>query len=200
MSSNQVRIFFDYNSPYSYFASLLIEEVCGKHGAELSWEPFVIGGIFQADGTSPPHAIPKRASYMFRDLINLAEYHGLPYRPRTDFLFSPILSLRATIQVEQGARRAKAVHGLFAGAFADDRDLSEPETVRELLDKAGLDGHALVTGAQQKWVKEQLKTNSEEALSMGVFGAPTIFLNDEMMFWGHDRLKLLDYFLEKAEK
>lgn len=200
MASSEVRFFFDYNSPYSYIAALQIEKICQRHGATLLWEPMVIGGIFQADGTNPSHTIEKRYSYMMQDLKNLSEMHGFPYKERTTFLFNPILSLRATIQVQQGAERATAVYALFRGVFAEDRDLGDPETVKDLLTQAGLDGAALVEGTQQQWVKDRLRANTDEALKMGAFGAPTYFLDGEKMFWGHDRLKVLDYFLEKTHK
>lgn len=200
MPAHEVRFFFDYSSPYSYFGSELVEEVCNRHGAALAWEPMVLGGIFQGDNTTPGHAIPKRAGYLYQDLLNVSESTGIPYHPRTNFLFSPILSLRATVQVPQGAERAKAVHALFRGVWVEDADLSEPELVRDLLTKAGLDGAALVEGAQRQEVKDTLRTNTEEATSLGVFGAPTFFLDGKKMFWGHDRLKVLDFFLGKADK
>ncbi len=194
-----VRFFFDYNSPYSYIASLLIEEVCGRHNAEVHWEPFVLGGIFKADDTRPALTIEKRRTYMLQDLLNLAEFHGLPYKPRTEFLFNPILSERVTLQANQGRERARAVHSLYRGAFAEDLDLGDPAVVSRLLDEAGFDGAALVEGSQQQSVKDALRENTEEAARLGVFGAPTYFMEDGRMFWGHDRVKLLDYFLEKTK-
>jgi 2-hydroxychromene-2-carboxylate isomerase len=199
MSKQKVQFYFDYNSPYSYFASLLIEEICDRHGAELLWDPIVLGGIFKEDGTTPAHAISKRATYLEQDLKNLSEFYGIPYKKRTTFLFNPILSQRATLQVPQGTERARAVHALYRGAFQEDLDLGDPEVVKELLQQAGFDGAALVEGSQQQEVKDALKRNTEEALAKDVFGAPTCILNDEMMFWGHDRLKVLDYFMGKSK-
>ena len=200
MNANKVRFFFDYNSPYSYFASLQIEKICEKYDAEILWDPIVLGGIFKEDGTKPPHLIPKRAKYLLQDLRNLSEFYEIPYRERTDFIFSPILAMRSTIQIPQGAERAPAVHALYKGVFAEDLDLADPETVRELLNQAGFDGEALVSGSKQQSVKDQLRANTDLAHSLGVFGVPTFFLNEEKMFWGHDRLKTLAYFLQKHEK
>ncbi len=199
MTAQQVQFLFDYNSPYSYFASLLIEEICERHGAELLWEPIVLGGIFKEDGTTPAHAIEKRSAYLQQDLENLSEFYGIPYTKRTTFLFNPILAQRATLQVPQGKERARAVHALYRGAFQEDLDLGDPEVVQRLLDEAGLDGAALVEGSQQQWVKDALKQNTDDALAKGVFGAPTCILNGERMFWGHDRLKVLDYFMGKSK-
>ena len=199
MSITTLRFLFDYNSPYSYFASLQVEAVCEPHGVEIHWEPIVLGGIFKEDQTTPAHMIDKRRDYMLQDLKNLSEVYGLPYQARTAFLFNPILAMRATLQVEQGKPRAAAVHSLYSGAFENDLDLGDAETVKKLLDDAGCDGAALVEGSQQQHVKDALKKNTDDAIAAGVFGAPTCILDDGRMFWGHDRLKVLDYFLEKSK-
>ena len=199
MSISKVRFLFDYNSPYSYFASLRIEEICDRHEAEIHWDPIVLGGIFKEDGTTPPHMIEKRRTYMLQDLNNLSEVYGLPYKERTTFLFNPILAMRATLQVEQGKPRARAVHSLYSGVFEKDMDLGDPETVQKLLDEAGYEGAALVEGSQQQWVKDALKKNTDDAIAAGVFGAPTCFLDDGRMIWGHDRLNVLDFFLENTK-
>ena len=143
--------------------------------------------------------IDKRRVYMLQDLKNLSEMYGLPYKERTTFLFNPILAMRTTFQVKQGQERARAVHSLFSGAFAKDLDLGDAEVVRKLLEEAGCDGAALIEGAQQQSVKDELKKNTDEALAAGVFGAPTCIMDDGRMFWGHDRLKVLDFFLEKTK-
>jgi 2-hydroxychromene-2-carboxylate isomerase len=195
MAKHKVEFYFDYNSPYSYFASLRIEAICDKAGAELEWLPMVLGGVFQAMHHTPAFNNPVRAKYMWEDLQNLADAYGLPYKKRTNFLFKGVLPLRATIQVPQGKMRGKAVHALFRGAFAEDRDLGDPAVVEALLTGAGLDGKALVAGTEQQHVKDQLKESTDKAVARGVFGAPTLFLDGKKMFWGHDRLHVLEHFL-----
>ena len=199
MSIKSVRFLFDYNSPYAYFASLQVEAICGRHGVDIHWQPIVLGGIFKEDNTTPAFMIEKRRKYVMQDLKNLSEVYGLPYKERTAFLFNPILAMRATLQVDQGEPRARAVHSLYSGAFGKDLDLGDSGTVELLLNEAGLDGAALVEGSQQQWVKDALKKSTDDALADGVFGAPTCILEDGRMFWGHDRLKVLDYFLEKSK-
>lgn len=198
MAKHKVEFYFDYNSPYSYYASLLIEPICEKAGAELEWLPMVLGGVFQAMNHTAAFLNPVRAKYLWEDLQNLADAHGLPYKKRADFVFKSVLALRATIQVPQGKERAQAVHALFRGAFAEDRDLGDPAVVAALLSGAGLDGKALVAGASQQHVKDQLKESTDRAVARGVFGAPTMFLDGKKMFWGHDRLPVLEYFLTKT--
>ncbi|HEX9844523.1 MAG TPA: DsbA family protein, partial [bacterium] len=110
----------------------------------------------------------------------------------------PILSLRATLAVPQGAERAKAVHALYRGAFAEDLDLGEADVVTRLLNEAGLDGTALVERTQDAAIKNELKAITDEAIAKGVFGAPTFFVDDGKMFWGHDRMPLMEQYLKKS--
>ncbi len=198
MAKHRVEFYFDYNSPYSYFASLQVEPLCEKADAELEWLPMVLGGVFQAMNHTPAFLHPVRAKYLWEDLQNLADAYGLPYKKRTNFIFKPVLPLRATIQVPQGKERAQAVHALFRGAFAEDRDLGDPAVVESLLNEAGLNGKALVAGAEQQHVKDQLKESTDRAVARGVFGAPTLFLDGKKMFWGHDRLPVLEHFLTQT--
>ena len=198
MGRRNVKMYFDYNSPYSYLASLQIEALCKKLGAELEWLPIVLGGIFQSNEIEPAHTKVNRRKYMLEDLKDLAQFYGVPYKARTTFLFKPILSLRATLAVAQGAQRAKAVHALYRGAWAEDRDLGESAVVEGLLDAAGFDGAALVTRAQEPAIKDELKALTDEAIAQGIFGAPTFVTADGKKFWGHDRLFLLEHHLRKA--
>ncbi|MDH5752339.1 MAG: 2-hydroxychromene-2-carboxylate isomerase [Deltaproteobacteria bacterium] len=198
MAAHQVKFYFDYNSPYSYLASARIGPLCRETGAELLWMPFVIGGVFKEKGVTPPFQLPYRQEYQAQDLQDLAEYHQMSYRERTVFLFNPILSLRATLAAPQGEQRERAVHALFAGAFAQDLDLGQAEVVRALLDGAGLDGGALLERAGSQDIKDELRLITSEAAARGVFGAPTFIVDDEKMFWGQDRMDLLRWFLTRG--
>jgi len=198
MTNHKIKLYFDYNSPYSYIASLQVEALCERVGAELEWSPVVLGGIFQSNAIEPAHTKDNRRRYLFEDLHDLAAYYGIPYKERTTFLFKPILALRVTLAVPQGAERAKAVHALYRGAFAEDLDLGEPEVVARLLNEAGFDGAALVERTQDPEIKNELKAITDEAIAKGVFGAPTFWVDDHKMFWGHDRMPLMEHYLKKS--
>jgi 2-hydroxychromene-2-carboxylate isomerase len=198
MSAHTIAFYFDYNSPYSYIASHRIEAICEHHGAALLWRPMVLGSVFQANGIEPPHIKPNRRAYMLQDLKDLTARYGIPYKERTEFLFHPILSLRVTLAAPEGRERSKAVHALFRGAFAEDLDLGKMDVVARLLDQGGLDGHALVERAQSQPIKDQLRTATDQAIAHGIFGAPTLLVDERKMFWGHDRLPLLESYLQSS--
>jgi 2-hydroxychromene-2-carboxylate isomerase len=198
MSRHAIKFYYDYNSPYSYIASLRIEELCGRTGCTLAWMPMVLGGVFQSNEIEPAHTKLNRRKYLMEDLKDLAAFYGLPYKERSVFLFKPVLSLRATLAAPEGPARTQAVHALFRGAFAEDRDLGDPAVVARLLDEAGLDGKALVARTEEAEIKNELRAITDEAIGKGIFGAPTFVVDDRKMFWGHDRMPLLEHFLKAA--
>ena len=129
---------------------------------------------------------------------DLSVCYGIPYKERTVVLFKPVLALRATLAVPQGPERARAVHALFQGAFADDLDLAQPAIVMDLLNGAGFHGAALVARAQEPQIKDELRAITDEAIAKSVFGAPTFIVDDGKMSGGQDRLPLLEHYLLSA--
>jgi len=86
---------------------------------------------------------------------------------------------------------------MYGARWADPRDLSEPEVVREFLSSAGLDGDAALARAESDELMNRLKSDTQDAIERGVFGVPTIFVDNEM-FWGNDRFELVRHFLERT--
>jgi 2-hydroxychromene-2-carboxylate isomerase len=200
MAKGRLEFIFDYSSPYAYFGSLRVEPVAARHGLELIWTPIVLGGVFQVLGTKPLIDLsPARAKYTFEDLRDLADYFQVPYKPRTAFIVRSVLALRATLQIPQGPERARAAHALFHAAWAQDADLGDAATVTRVLTLAGFDGAQLVEGTQQQSVKDELKRNTDQAIARGVFGTPTFVADGGKMFWGHDRLDVVDRYLSVSK-
>ena len=84
----------------------------------------------------------------------------------------------------------------FRARWADARDISDLEVVRALLAGAGLDADAALVRAQSDELRERLDADSRAAIERGVFGAPTLFVGDEM-FWGNDRFELVRHYIQK---
>lgn len=195
----RVEFFFDFSCPYAYLAHTQIEALCARASAELRWEPMLLGGVFQAIGTPQIPAStmsPAKARLNDLDMRRWADHFGVPLVMPPSHPNRTVLALRATIAaVAEIPRASKA---LFRAYWAEGRDVSQPEVVREALDQAGLDGGALVRRAEEPPIKEALRARTDEAIARGVFGAPSFFVTAPgvagELFWGQDRLA----FVEKA--
>ena len=185
----QIDFYFDIVSPYSFIASKLIEEVAQRNNAELYWKPFLLGGIFKAVGTvSAPGLTPVKKPYLLKDLKRLSEYYKFPLKMPSDFPVLTVLAMRAlsgltTKEIPQAA------HKLFNAYWVDNLNIADPEVVTNLIGKEAVDA----AGVQE--VKDVLFQTTEEATTRGAYGAPVFFVGDEM-FFGHDRLHLLEQYLQ----
>jgi 2-hydroxychromene-2-carboxylate isomerase len=192
--SRSIEFFWDAASPYTYLASTQIEAVAARAGASLVWKPFLLGKVFEATGNKMPAAIPAKGKHLFLDVRRWAEHYGVPVGFPKVFPVNSVLALRAGIAAGrhgQGAAFAKAVMKAY---WVDGTDIGQAGVIGAVAAALGLDGAALVAQAQEQPVKDELRANTEEAVKRGAFGAPTFFVG-EQMFWGNDRLVLLEQFL-----
>jgi 2-hydroxychromene-2-carboxylate isomerase len=86
---------------------------------------------------------------------------------------------------------------MYRARWADPHDLADPEVVRQFLSSAGLDGDAALARAESDEITDRLKLDTLQAIERGVFGVPTIFVDNEM-FWGNDRFELVRHYLESS--
>jgi len=184
-----VDFWFDFSSTYSYLSVMRIEEAAARRGVQVRWKPFLLGPIFRAAGweTSPFLLHKAKGDYMWKDMARQCRKAGLPWRQPTRFPRPALLPLRVALLgadqpwIGDYCRRTMSLN------FAEDRDIDTPEVVAQVLDGLGLPAQDLIDAARQEAHKARLRTQTEAAQALGIFGAPTFFVGDEM-YWGDDRL------------
>ncbi len=199
LSKMDLELLYDLSSPYSYLTSTQIEGLAARAGVRLVLKPFALGAVFKEQGITSSSQIPERRKYMEQDLQRWAKRYGVPFQVPTPFPTNSILANRAALAADEIGEQPKAMAALFRRYFADGKDLALPENVIAALTGAGLDGAALVARAQTQPVKDRLRQITDEAIRRGAFGAPTIFVGEEM-FWGNDRLDFVEEAVRAASK
>lgn len=180
-------------SPYGYMAGQKLEAIAAAHGAQVVYKPFQLFRIFEAVGTAQvKDRHPARQKYRLQDIARTARFEGLPINLRPAFWpTNPAPAAIAIInaQAAGGGDLGALVHGVQKAVWAEDRDIADGAVVRDLLNAYGFDPALADKGMLE--AMETLERNTEEALRIGLFGAPSYVVGEEI-FWGQDRLPQLD--------
>ena len=181
---------FEFGSTYSYPAALRIAEVARGAGVRVSWRPFLLGPIFGAQGwnDSPFNIYPVKGHYMWRDLERICARLRVPFRRPSQFPRNGLLAARVACMGAAEPWMPDFVRGVYRANFAEDRDIAEPAIVAEILAALGVAAAEVLERAQGAASKQQLRAQTDEAIRLGIFGAPTFVVGGEL-FWGNDRLE-----------
>jgi 2-hydroxychromene-2-carboxylate isomerase len=189
-----IEFFYDIGSPYSYLCATQIDGVASKHGREVQWRPMLLGAVFKATGNEMPARVPAKARWMLSDLKLWAQSYGVPFSFPASFPPNTVRAMRAcTFAAERGKSRQMSL-ALFEGYWARGIDPSSAEGIQQAAAAAGLDAAEVLAAIETQAIKDSLRKSTDEAIARGVFGAPAMFVGDQL-FWGNDRLPLLDRML-----
>ena len=108
--------------------------------------------------------------------------------------FNPLKPLRVTSAIDNDDLREILAVRLLDAAWSDGKDITSDSVIGEIADRIGLNGQELVAKAGTNEIKERLRLQTERAIQVGVFGVPS-FVVDGEIFWGNDRLPLLNEYL-----
>lgn len=185
---------FDYSCPYAYLGSTQVTALAARTGATLRWRPMLLGGVFRANGT--PQNLsnvlsPAKARHNLLDMSRWAALFGVPLIMPEGHPMRTVEALRATLLV--GIDPA-VIHGFYRAYWVDGRPPSAPDTMRSVLAAAGHDAGAILERLDDPAVKDDLRRRTDEAIALGIFGAPACIVDETELFWGQDRL----HFVEQA--
>jgi 2-hydroxychromene-2-carboxylate isomerase len=185
-----VDFWFEFGSTYSYLAASRVERLAHAAGIVVVWRPFLLGPIFGAQGwnDSPFNIYPVKGRYMWRDMERLCEAQGLPLKRPSQFPRNGLLAARVVCAAAGAPWVPEFVRSVYRANFGEDREVSRPEVVAELLQAQGLAADEWLARAELAETKQALRAQTERAIAHGIFGAPSFTVGNEL-FWGNDRLE-----------
>lgn len=193
----QLEFWYEFASTYSYLSAMRIETAAAARGVTVRWKPFLLGPIFRSQGweNSPFRLYPRKGDYMQRDLERICAARNLTFRLSPLFPQNGLLAARiAMIGAEEGWGAA-FTREVFLMQFRDEADISDRTVLTQALRLASQDAAVMMERAQDPAVKNALRSQTESAAALAIFGAPTFITEDRELFWGDDRL---DHALEWA--
>ena len=192
-----LTFYYDLSSPWTYLAFHNVQTLATEMEADVTWRPFLVGGVFNAVNQSvyAARSNPEdpKVIHNFTWLHEWARVAQLPLNFPTQFHpLKSVLPMRACCALEQDQAAVRAfTRAAFHAYFADGRNLDEPSVIADIAHKVDLDGATLVTAATQQEVKDKLRANTDEAIARGAFGSPTMILNGKQLYFGNDQLPLV---------
>jgi 2-hydroxychromene-2-carboxylate isomerase len=191
-----LEFFFDCSSPWTYLAFSRIEGLAARTGAEIIWRPILVGGVFNAvnesvyEARANPHPIKGR--YYVKDLQDWAKYCGVEIGKPPVFPVRSIDAMRAAIVADEEGKLPAFAWATFRAYWGDLKDISQPDVLAEICAEVGLDWAMVSERIKSDAVKAQLRANTEEVIARGGFGSPTMYVNKTDMYFGNDRLPLVE--------
>lgn len=185
-----IGVWFEFASTYSYLTVARAENALCEAGVAFEWRHFLLGPIFQSKGLedSPFNLDPIKGAYMWRDMERRAARRGLPFVRPAVF---PMNGLRAARIMTAALREpwcGAFARAVFTAQFGRGEDISTEPVLVEALRSCGADPEHWLALAQSDATKAELRDRTAEAKGLGVFGAPSFTVGDEL-FWGDDRLE-----------
>jgi 2-hydroxychromene-2-carboxylate isomerase len=194
-----IEFWFDFSSPYAYFASEGIDQLARETGRAILWRPFLLGAVMTSSGMKPLVDMPLRGDYARHDWDRIARMLGVPFTLPASHPYAATKASRAFYWLErhEPAHAADFAHAIFRAHFVEGRDPSESSVIARCADNLALDGKALIEAIQSNDAKAMLRTHMEEAVEKKVFGAPH-FIVDGEPFWGWDRMAMMRQWIERG--
>ena len=191
-----LEFFFDCSSPWSYLAFSRIEALVERTGAEIIWRPILVGGVFNAvnesiyEARANPH--PLKGPYGVKDMQDWAKYCGIKIGRPPVFPVRSIDAMRAAIVADGEGKLPAFAWATFRAYWGDLKDISQPEVLADICKEVGMDWEHVSEVIKSDAIKGQLRANTEELIERGGFGSPTMYVNKVNMFFGNDRLPLVE--------
>lgn len=184
-----IRLYFDFASPYAYFALPGLERLAEEHGRELEWRPIILWAVMKAHGIAPPMDVPVKRDYFITDMKRSAAFYGVPYRHPVRLPVSSHLPARLYWHLARLDPSAAKEFGrsVFSAFFNAGADIASDTTVVGLALRLGLDEAAARDAMSGPVGREKLVAMVDLAIADGVCGSPFAIIDGEP-FFGADRL------------
>jgi len=192
-----LEFWYEFASTYSYLSAIRIEELAEKNQIMIVWKPFLLGPIFkeQGWGDSPFNIYPAKGRYMWKDMARRTQTRGVPFKKPTVFPRNGLLAARIALWGSKEKWCSAFTKKVFQSNFAEDQEIGDVKALTTILISLKLDAEDIINQAQSQENKNLLKRQTERAKQLGIFGAPSFIVGNEL-FWGDDRLEEAIDFLQ----
>ncbi|MEO9898159.1 MAG: 2-hydroxychromene-2-carboxylate isomerase [Paracoccaceae bacterium] len=195
-----IEFLYDFGSPNAYLVHKVLPGIANNHEARVTYSPILLGGVFKATNNQAPLAafanITGKVAYIRREFARFIERHAVPFEWNDNFPVNTLTMMRGAVFAQGKAWEQQYIDTCFDAMWVQGANMADPDVVVSTLDAAGLPGADILSATQIPDVKGRLAAVTDDAIARKVFGAPTMFVGDEM-FFGKDALNDLAWRLDQ---
>jgi 2-hydroxychromene-2-carboxylate isomerase len=197
--TDSIAFYFDFVSPYAYLASNLIDDLASRHQKRIHWLPFRLGvAVVKVMGLKPLLDTPLKNEYTKHDLFRMAQTLGMPLTDKIT-MFDPVSAQKLFYGSPQEIR-ADLAKLLLSARWAEGVDIGDVDVLTELVHKRlNVSEDDVRSWVESSMSRDAVREATNAAIARGVFGSPTFAVGSEL-FWGVDRMWLLDRYLASGGK
>ncbi len=189
-----IEFHFDFGSPTAYLAFTQLKIIAERNKTVIEYYPILLGGVFKATGNNPPASVPAKGKYMMTDLQRYADKYRVPYERNPFFPVNTLSLMRGAISYQDEGDFIKYIEVMFKNMWIEPKNLNDEDVLKKVLIENNFDFDDFIKRITDQNVKNRLISNTENAVKKGAFGAPTIFVGDQM-FFGQDRMEFVEEYL-----
>ena len=186
--SKSLDFYFDFISPYSFFAHKEIKKIEKKYSIKVRYKPILLGGLHNLHGIKAPAFIPAKAKHMIRDCKLIAEKNNIIFKFNSYFPIKSLNLMRGVFVAEEDNFKSYYIENIFNSIWQDGLNMNDENIIQKVLKNLNVNPKTFFLRSTSSSIKELLKTKTAEAYEKGVFGAPSYVVNNKI-FWGQDRIE-----------
>jgi len=195
MAEKLIDYFDSMSSPWTYLGHLRFMNLAHRFGLTIRHKPMDLLKVWSVSGGLPlKQRARQRQAYRHQELRRWSELLGLPCN--LEPAHHPVADRRACYMViaamQRGLDWSALSNAILRAVWVEDRDIADHATLIAIANENSMDGQALLAATEDTAVQAEYQSNTEEAIRIGVFGAPTYVFDGEL-FWGQDRLQMLEW-------
>ena len=188
--------YFDFVSPYSFLAHKEIRKIENKAQIQIRYKPILLGGLHNLHGIKAPAFIPAKAKHMIRDCKLIAERNNVKFKFNSYFPIKSLNLMRGVLVAEEDNVKNYYIDNIFNTIWRDGLNMNYEIIIQKVLKNLNINAKTFSLRSTSSSIKDSLRTRTNEAYEVGVFGAPT-FVSNNKIFWGQDRI---EFALKEANK
>ena len=180
--------YFDFISPYSFFAHKEVIKIEKKYLIKINYKPILLGGLHNLHGIKAPAFIPAKARFMIRDCKMLSDKYKISFKFNSYFPIKTVNLMRGVLIAEEDGVANNYIDKIFEAMWISGLNLNDQLVIDKILKNLEINPKTFSLRLSNQNLKDELKKRTKEAYVRGVFGAPTFVVNNKV-FWGQDRLE-----------